>query len=75
MFDLDTFIHMMSDVQVAVCVEDLRSWWRSIYATSLIVPIFMRCQLSSLDSSVLSNIFIQYEYLVSLYIARGDDRM
>ena len=34
------------------CVEDLLDWWNFIYATSLIVPVFMRFQLSWLDSSV-----------------------
>ena len=52
MFDLDTFICMMGHVLVAICVEDLRAWWNSIYSTSLIVLVFMRCQLSWLDSSV-----------------------
>ena len=31
------------------CVEDLLDWWNFIYATSLIVPVFMRFQLSWLD--------------------------
>ena len=42
MFDLDTFIRIVGHVLVAVCVEDLPGWWHSIYATSLIVPVFMR---------------------------------
>ena len=74
-FDLDTFIHVMGHVPVVVWVEYLRSWWFSIYATSLIVPVSMRCQLLFPDSSVLSDTFIPYEYLVSLYIVCGDDHL
>ena len=33
-------------------VEDLLYWWHFIYATSLIMPVCMRFQLSWLDSSV-----------------------
>ena len=36
----------MGHVLVAVCVEDLRVWWHSIYYTSLIVTIFMIFQFS-----------------------------
>ena len=52
MFDLDTSIHIVGLVLVAVCVEDLPYWWHLLYATSLIVPVFMRFQLSWLDSSI-----------------------
>ena len=71
MFELDIFIHMMGHVLVAVCVEDLQAWWHSTYATSLIVSIFMRCQLSWPNSSVLWDIFIHYGDLVHyiLYVA------
>ena len=46
MFDLDTSIHIVGHVLVAVCVEDLLDWWHIIYDASLIVPVFMRFQLS-----------------------------
>ena len=52
MFDLDTSIHIVGHVLVAVGVEDLPDWWHFLYATSLIVPLFMRFQLSWLDSSL-----------------------
>ena len=52
MFDLDTFIHIVGHVLIPDCVEDLLYWWHFIYATSLIVLVFMRFQLSWLDSSV-----------------------
>ena len=52
MFDLDTFIHIVGHVLIAVRVEEIPAWWYSIYATSLIVPVFMRFQLSWRDSSV-----------------------
>ena len=52
MFDLDTFIHIVRHVLKAVCVEKFSDWWHSTYATSLIMPVFMRFQLSWLDSSV-----------------------
>ena len=61
-----TSIHIVGYVLVAVCVEDLPYWWHLIYATSLIVPVFMRFQLSWLDSSVcqifpaIMEILIQY---------------
>ena len=58
------FIRMMGHVPVVVCIEYLRAWWHFIYATSLIVPIFMRYHLSWPDSSILSDIFIHYGYLV-----------
>ena len=43
MFNLDTSIHIVGHV-VAVCVEDLPDWWHLLYATSLIMPVFMRFQ-------------------------------
>ena len=49
---LDTSIHIVGHVLVVDCVEDLPYWWHFIYATSLIVPVFMRFQLFWLDSSV-----------------------
>ena len=52
MFDLDTSIHIVGHVLIAVCVEDLPYWWHLLYATSLIVPVFIRFQLSWLDSSI-----------------------
>ena len=52
MFDLDTFIHIVRHVLVAVCVEDFPAWWHSTYANSLIMLMFMRFQLSWFDSSV-----------------------
>ena len=45
MFDLDTYIHIVGLVLVAVCVEDLLDWGHLLYATSLIVRVFMRFQL------------------------------
>ena len=67
MFELDTFIRVMGHVLIAVCIEDLWDWWHSAYATSLIMPVFMRCQVSCPDSSILSDTFIHYGDLV-LYI-------
>ena len=72
MFDFNTFICVMGHVLVMICVEDLQVWWHSIYATSLIVPVFMRCHLSWSYSNVLSDIFIHYGDLDLLYIVRGD---
>ena len=46
MFDLDTSIHIVGHVLVVVCVEDLPDQWYLLYATSLIVLVFMRFQLS-----------------------------
>ena len=46
MFDLDTSIRIVGHVLVAVCVEDFSDWWHLLYATSLIVLVFMRFQLS-----------------------------
>ena len=48
MFDLDTTIHIVGHLLVAVCVEDLLDWWHLLYATSLIVPVLMRFQLRDL---------------------------
>ena len=52
MFDLDTSIHIVGHVLIAVCVEDFPSWWHLLYATSFIVQVFTRFQLSWLDSSI-----------------------
>ena len=52
MFDFDTSIHIVGHVLILVCVEDFPYWWHLLYATSLIVPVFMRFQLSWLDSSI-----------------------
>ena len=52
MFDLNTSIRIIGHVLVAVCVEDFPDWWHLLYATSLIVPVFMIFQLSWLDSSI-----------------------
>ena len=52
MFDLDTSIHIVGHVLVVVCVEYLLDWWHLLYATSLIMPVFMRFHLSWLDSSI-----------------------
>ena len=46
MFDLDISIHIVGHVLVAVCVEYFLDWWHLLYATSLIMPMFMRFQLS-----------------------------
>ena len=42
MFDLETSIHIGVHALVSDCVEDLWDWWHFIYATSLIMPVFMR---------------------------------
>ena len=52
MFDLNTVIHIVGHVLVVVYVEDFPDWWHSTYDTSLIMPVFMRFQLSWFDSSV-----------------------
>ena len=52
MFDLNTSIHIVGHVLIEVCVEYFPAWWHSIYATSLIVSMFMRFQLSWFDSIV-----------------------
>ena len=46
MLDLDTSIRIVGHVLVAVCVEDNPDWWHPLYDTPLIVPVFMRFQLS-----------------------------
>ena len=48
MFDLDTSIRIVGHVLIAVCVEDLLDRWHILYATSLIVPVFMRFDISAL---------------------------
>ena len=85
MFDLNTSIHIVGHVLVAVCVEDLPDWWHLIYATSLIVPVFMRFQLSWLDSIVCQISSAIMEILIlcissswrfwSMYIIRGNDHL
>ena len=52
MFELDTSIHRVGHVLEVGYVEDFPDWWHFWYATSLIVPVFMRFQFSWLDSSV-----------------------
>ena len=73
MFDFDKSIHIVVHVLIEFRVENLLAWWNSIYAISLIMSVSMRCQLSWLDSNVLSDVFIQYGDLISHYIVRGDD--
>ena len=46
MLNLNTSIHIVVHVIVVDCVEYLPDWWHVIYAISLIVPVFMRFQLS-----------------------------
>ena len=85
MFDLDTSILIVGHVLVAVCVEDLPYWWHLLYATSLIMPVFMRFQLSWLDSSVCQTFPAILEIMVlcissswrfwSMYIVCGDDHI
>ena len=43
---------IVGHVLIAVCVEEFPDWWHLLYATSLIVPVFMRFQLSWLDTSI-----------------------
>ena len=52
MFDLDTSIRIVGHVLIADCVEYLPYWWHFMYATSLIVPVFMRFHLLWLDSCI-----------------------
>ena len=52
MFNLNTSIHIVGHVLVAVCVEYLPAWWHSMYSTSLTVLVFMRYQISWFDSIV-----------------------
>ena len=67
MFDLDTSIHIVGHVLVVVCVEYLRDWWNILYATSLIVPVFMRFQLSWPNSSVYQISSSIMEILIIVY--------
>ena len=46
MFDHNISIRIVGHVLIEVCVEDLPDWWHLLYATSLIVPVFVRFQLS-----------------------------
>ena len=64
MFDLDTSIHIVGHVLIVVCVEDLPHWWHLLYATSLVMPVFMRFQLSWLDSSVCETFPATMEILI-----------
>ena len=64
MFDLDTSIRIVGHVLVAVCVEDFPDWWHPLYAASLIVPLFMRFQLSWLDSSICQTFLAIMEILI-----------
>ena len=64
MFDLDTSIHIVGHVLVAVCVEDIPDWWHLLYATSLFVLVFMRFQLSWLHSSVCQTFPAPMEILI-----------
>ena len=89
MFNLDTSIRIVGHVLVAVCVEEFPDWWHLLYATSLIVPVFMRFQFSWLDSSICqiypatmeiliyymsSAIFSSWRFW-SMYIVHGDDHI
>ena len=64
MFDLDTSIHIVGHVLIAVCVEYLPDWWHLLYATSMIVPMFIRFQLSWLDSSICQTFLAIMEILI-----------
>ena len=64
MFDLDTSIRIVGHVLIAVCVEDFLDWWHSIYATSLIVLVFMRFQCSWFDSSICQTFIATMEILI-----------
>ena len=68
MFDLDTSIRIVGHVLVAVCVEDFPYWWHLLYATSLIVPVLMRFQLSWLDTSI-CQIFLAIMDILIHYIS------
>ena len=63
MFDLNTSIHIVGHVLVAVCV-DRPYWWHLLYATSLIMPVFMRFQLSWRDSSICQTFPATMEILI-----------
>ena len=87
MFDLDTSIRIVGQVLIAFCVEDLPDWWHLhghlLYVTSLIVPVFMRFQLSWLHSSICQTFPTTMEIFIycissswrfwSIYIVSGDD--
>ena len=62
MFDLDTSIHIVGHVLVAVCVEYLSVWWHSIYSTSLMMPVFMRFYLSWYSFHI--PLYIRYLHLL-----------
>ena len=68
MFDLDTSIHILGHVLIVVCVEELPDWWHLLYATSFIVPIFMRFHLSWLDSSICQTFPATMEILSVIYL-------
>ena len=52
----------------SVCVEDLPDWWHLLYATSLIVTVFTRFQLSWLDSSICQTFPATMEILIFVYL-------
>ena len=64
MFELDTYIHIVRHVLIAVRVEYLPDWWHFMYATSLIVPVFMRFQLSWLNFSICQMFLAIMEILI-----------
>ena len=64
MFDLETSIRILGHVLIAVCVEDFPAWCHSMYATSLIMPVFMRFHLSWLDSSICQTCLAIMEILI-----------
>ena len=64
MLDLDTSIHIVGHVLVVVCIEDLPDWGHLLYATFLIMPVFMRFQLSWLDSSICQIFLATMEILI-----------
>ena len=64
MFDLDTSIHIVGHVLIAVCVEDFLDWWHHLYATTLIVAVFMRFHLSWLESSICQTFPATMEILI-----------
>ena len=68
MFNLDTSIHIIGHVLVAVCVEDFPYWWYLLYATSLIVPVFMRFSALVTWFQYMSDISSHYGDLDPLYI-------
>ena len=48
----------------SICVEDFPDWWNLLYATSLIMLVFMRFQLSWLDSSICQTFPATMEILI-----------